>query len=62
MIEKIRSFEDIVQTKYKNYVLVATKKKYEHFGEIAIEQRIPRTATVITKCECVCAVLSFDSY
>lgn len=37
MIEKIRSFEDIVQTKYKNYVLVATKKKYEHFGEIAIE-------------------------
>jgi len=47
---------------FSSYKLIAVKKKFDHFGEIAIEQRVPRTATVITKSDCIFATLSYDSY
>ncbi len=41
---------------------MSLKKSGEYFGEIAIEQRIPRTASVVTKTECSMAILTYDSY
>lgn len=32
------------------------------FGEIALEQRIPRTASAVTITECELATLSYDSF
>ncbi|CAD8094249.1 unnamed protein product [Paramecium sonneborni] len=58
----VKKFEDLLKYKYAQYKLIAIKSKNDYFGEIAIEQRIPRTASVIAKSECVFATLSFDSY
>lgn len=33
-----------------------------NFGEIAIQNCIPRTATVLTKTDTLLAVLTFDTY
>lgn len=37
-------------------------KQYNHFGEIALQKLITRTATVVAKGECVFAVLSYEVY
>ena len=42
--------------------IVATKSTNDWFGEIAIEQKMPRTATAVTRTECHFAILSYDSY
>ncbi|CAD8097805.1 unnamed protein product [Paramecium sonneborni] len=58
----VKKFDDILKHKYAQYKLIAIKSKNDYFGEIAIEQRIPRTASVVTKSECIFATLSYDSY
>ncbi|CAD8085306.1 unnamed protein product [Paramecium primaurelia] len=58
----IKKFDDLLKHKYAQYKLIAIKSKNDFFGEIAIEQRIPRTASVVAKTECVFATLSYDSY
>ncbi|CAD8192565.1 unnamed protein product [Paramecium pentaurelia] len=57
-----KTFDELILHRYQNYRIVAYKKQYDYFGEIAIEQRIPRTATVITKEPCIFAILTFDAY
>lgn len=58
----VKKFDDLLKQKFAQYKLIAIKSKYDFFGEIAIEQRIPRTASVVAKTECVFATLSYDSY
>ncbi|KAM3135022.1 hypothetical protein pb186bvf_012846 [Paramecium bursaria] len=60
--KSIRKYEDVLKYKFSNFKMIAVKKQYDHFGEIAIEQRIPRTATVLTKTDCTFATISYDSY
>ncbi|CAK59634.1 unnamed protein product (macronuclear) [Paramecium tetraurelia] len=57
-----KTFDELILHRYQNFRIVAYKKQYDYFGEIAIEQRIPRTATVITKESCIFAILTFDAY
>ncbi|CAD8105073.1 unnamed protein product [Paramecium sonneborni] len=57
-----KTFDELILHRYQNFRIVAYKKQYDYFGEIAIEQRIPRTATVITKEPCIFAILTFDAY
>ncbi|CAK89215.1 unnamed protein product (macronuclear) [Paramecium tetraurelia] len=58
----VKKFDDLLKHKYAQYKLIAIKSKNDFFGEIAIEQRIPRTASVVAKTECVFATLSYESY
>ncbi|CAD8136913.1 unnamed protein product [Paramecium octaurelia] len=59
---KLKKFEDVLAIRFPNFRQVATKKQFDYFGEIAIEQRIPRTATVIAKESTTLAVLTYESY
>ncbi|CAD8059122.1 unnamed protein product [Paramecium sonneborni] len=59
---KLKKFEDVLAIRYPNFRQVAIKKQFDYFGEIAIEQRIPRTATVIAKEKSILAVLTYESY
>ncbi|CAK58129.1 unnamed protein product (macronuclear) [Paramecium tetraurelia] len=61
-LSAIKRFDELLLHNYSNHKLVAIKKKSDHFGEIAIEQRVPRTATVVAKTECIFATLSYDAY
>jgi CRP-like cAMP-binding protein len=33
-----------------------------HFGELALEHKLPRTASVYTKTECDLAVITYEKY
>jgi hypothetical protein len=62
LASRIRTFEDLISAKFSNFRLVAIKKEGDYFGEIALEQRIPRTASVVSKTECTVGVLTYESY
>ena len=41
---------------------MAVLGKGKHFGEMALESRQPRSASIIAKTDCDLAVLTFDSF
>ncbi|CAD8059463.1 unnamed protein product [Paramecium sonneborni] len=55
-------FRDIQEIQFQEFRLVAMKKFGEVFGEIAIEQRVSRTATVVAKTDVFVAQLSYEMY
>ncbi|CAD8137267.1 unnamed protein product [Paramecium octaurelia] len=55
-------FKDIQEIQFQEFRLVAIKKFGEVFGEIAIEQRVTRTATVVAKTDVFVAQLSYEMY
>ncbi|CAD8047980.1 unnamed protein product [Paramecium primaurelia] len=55
-------FKDIQEIQFQEFRLVAIKKFGDVFGEIAIEQRVTRTATVIAKTDVFVAQLSYEMY
>ncbi|CAK59847.1 unnamed protein product (macronuclear) [Paramecium tetraurelia] len=56
------SFEEWVKYVFVDYAQVATKIEGDQFGEIAIEQKVTRTATVAAKTEVILAVITYDLY
>ncbi|CAD8117941.1 unnamed protein product [Paramecium sonneborni] len=60
--QKFNSFEEWVKYVFADYTQVATKMEGDQFGEIAIEQKVTRTATVAAKTEVILAVITYDLY
>ncbi|CAD8095736.1 unnamed protein product [Paramecium primaurelia] len=60
--QKFNSFEEWVKYVFADYTQVATKIEGDQFGEIAIEQKVTRTATVAAKTEVILAVITYDLY
>jgi CRP-like cAMP-binding protein len=52
----------MVQNKYYLFRLVNVLKQGDFFGEVAIQNRIPRTGTVLSKTKVLVAVLTFETY
>jgi len=50
------------QNMYPQFKLVKIMPLNESFGEIALQHRVPRTASIITRTDCHLAVLSYESY
>ncbi|CAD8056566.1 unnamed protein product [Paramecium sonneborni] len=55
-------FKDIQEIQFQEFRLVALKKFGDVFGEISIEQRVSRTATVVAKTDVFVAQLSYEMY
>jgi len=55
-------FETVIEKGFEAFRLIAIKKEGDHFGEIALESRIPRTATVVAKSPSSCAILTFELF
>jgi CRP-like cAMP-binding protein len=56
------NFDDLITHHFPSHRLISVLGQNDFFGEIAIEQRIPRTASVITKSPCDLGVLTYESY
>ncbi|KAL4454923.1 hypothetical protein ABPG74_006305 [Tetrahymena malaccensis] len=57
-----QEFEFFRQYKLQNFKQVNTIQPGNSFGEVALEQRIPRTASAVTITPCQLATLSYDSF
>ncbi|EAS00432.2 cyclic nucleotide-binding domain protein (macronuclear) [Tetrahymena thermophila SB210] len=57
-----QEFEYFRQYKLHNFKQVNTIQPGNSFGEVALEQRIPRTASAVTITPCQLATLSYDSF
>ncbi|KAM3136941.1 Cyclic nucleotide-binding domain-containing protein 2 [Paramecium bursaria] len=55
-------FDAFIEQNLPKSKIIAIKEQGHYFGEIAIEQRVPRTASVVCKSFCVFGVLTFASY
>ena len=55
-------FEKHCDKSFPDLRLVHTVTVGGHFGEIALEHKLPRTAAVYTKSECDLAVLTYEKY
>lgn len=62
LFEQTGLFAKLVHSYYQNCQIKAYIGEGKSFGDIALEQRIPRTATIMTKSECHFAVLSYESF
>ncbi|KAM3139518.1 Cyclic nucleotide-binding domain-containing protein 2 [Paramecium bursaria] len=57
-----KTFDEIIKHAFSDYSYVASKKQGEVFGEIAIEQKVTRTATIVTKTDCTFAIITYDLF
>ncbi|KRX09296.1 Cyclic nucleotide-binding protein [Pseudocohnilembus persalinus] len=56
------NFLDYIENKYSDQRLECIIKQGDVFGEIALQHRVKRTATIVTEQECYFAVIGYESY
>lgn len=62
MLDSTLTFEHLIENRYYLFRLVTLLNKGDFFGEVAMQNSILRTGTVLTKTNILLGVMTFETY